>query len=50
MKDKIVIEVRKIRKQIESEKGDDWNTLSKYYVEKQNHHKERMYKGKPNRR
>ena len=35
MKDPIVEEVRRTRKEIESENNNDWDTLEKYFVEKQ---------------
>jgi len=35
MKDPIVDEVRRIRKQIESEHNNDWDALVRYLLEKQ---------------
>jgi len=35
MKDPIVEEVRRIRKEIESENHNDWDTIEKYLCEKQ---------------
>lgn len=47
MRDKIVYEIRKIRKEIESENNSDWNQIEKYLVELQERHKSKLYKGKP---
>jgi len=35
MKDPIVQEVRRIRKQIEDEHGNDWDALVRHFVQKQ---------------
>ena len=35
MTDPIIEEVRRIRKEIESENHNDWNTIEKYLLEKQ---------------
>ena len=35
MKDPIVEEVRRIRKEIETENCNDWDTIEKYIIEKQ---------------
>ena len=35
MKDPIIEEVRRIRKEIESENNNDWNTIEKYLKENQ---------------
>ncbi|MCH8125863.1 hypothetical protein IIC38_07875 [candidate division KSB1 bacterium] len=47
MKDKIVDEVRKIRKEIESENNDNWDQLLTYFEERQKRHKNKLYKGAP---
>jgi hypothetical protein len=36
MKDPIIEEVRKVRKKIEADHGDDWDSLARYLIEKQN--------------
>lgn len=47
MRDKIVDEVRKIRKEIESENRADWIQIEKYLIEKQKRHKKKIYRGNP---
>lgn len=47
MKDKIVDEVRKIRKEIEFENGNDWIQIEKSLKEKQNRHRMKLFKGRP---
>jgi len=45
MRDKIVDEVRKIRKEIELENQSDWFQIEKYLLELQQRHKTKLYKG-----
>ena len=47
MKDRIVDEVRNIRKAIEDENGNDWDQLEKYLLETQVRHKTKLYRGVP---
>jgi hypothetical protein len=47
MRDKIVNEVRKVRKEIESENRDDWDQIEKSLKEMQKRHKTKLYKGNP---
>lgn len=47
MRDKLVDEIRKIRKEIESENGNDWNKLKNYFNKIQNRHKDKLYRGAP---
>ncbi len=47
MRDKIVAEVRKIRKEIEAENRNDWIQIEQSLKEMQKRHKTKMYKGKP---
>lgn len=47
MKDKIVDEVRKIRKEIELENKSDWIQIEKHLLEMQQRHKKKLYKGNP---
>ncbi|MFC1766730.1 hypothetical protein ACFL6U_32225 [Planctomycetota bacterium] len=35
MKDPIIDEVRRVRKEIESQNNNDWETIEKYFSEKQ---------------
>ena len=35
MKDPIVEEVRRVRKKIEAEHGDDWESLARHLIERQ---------------
>ena len=45
MNDYIVDNVRKIRKEIENENNGNWDQLERYFKEKQEHHKGKIYKG-----
>ena len=36
MKDPIIEEVRRVRKQIEAEHGNDWERLARHLIERQN--------------
>jgi hypothetical protein len=36
MKDPIIEEVRRVRKRIEADCGNDWDTLARHLIEKQN--------------
>lgn len=47
MKDKIIDEVRKVRKEIESESKYDWIQIEKSFREMQNRHKSKLYSGTP---
>ncbi|MEK6765295.1 MAG: hypothetical protein AABY49_03590 [Planctomycetota bacterium] len=47
MRDKIVDEVRKVRKEIESENRYDWVQIEKSLKEMQKRHKTKLYKGNP---
>ena len=47
MKDKIVDEVRKVRKEIELENKSDWIQIEKHLLEMQQLHKMKLYKGNP---
>ena len=47
MKDKIVSDVRKIRKEIDEENGGDWNKIEKDLLERQSKHNVKIYRGKP---
>ena len=47
MKDKIIDDVRKIRKEIESENEYDWIQIEKSLREMQNRHKAKLYAGTP---
>ena len=47
MRDIIVNEVRKVRKEIESENRDDWDQIEKSLKEMQKRHKTKLYKGNP---
>jgi hypothetical protein len=47
MKDVIVDEVRKARKEIELENRSDWIQIEKHLLEKQKRHKAKLYKGNP---
>lgn len=47
MKDKIVDEVRKVRKEIELENESDWVQIERHLLELQKHHKTKLYKGNP---
>lgn len=47
MKDKIVDEVRKVRKKIELENKSDWIAIEKHLLEMQQRHKTKLYKGNP---
>ena len=47
MKDTLVDEVRRTRKQIEAEHGNDWNELEAYLKTIGNRHKEKLYRGSP---
>jgi hypothetical protein len=47
LKDEIVDEVRKARKEIELENRSDWIQIEKHLLEKQKRHKAKLYKGNP---
>ena len=47
VKDTIVEEVRTIRKQIENENNNDWDTLERFLIKKQKKHASKLYKGNP---
>jgi predicted GIY-YIG superfamily endonuclease len=47
MQDEIVTEVRKIRREIESENKNDWVEIERSFKEMQKRHKTRLYKGTP---
>ena len=47
MKDQIVEEVRKIRKEIELEYNADWDQIENRLSDIQKRHKEKLYKGNP---
>jgi len=47
--DRIVQEVRRIRKEIEAEHGNSWQALERYYMEKQASSPARLFTGKPKR-
>ena len=47
MKDAVVDEVRRIRKQIEAEHGNDWDGLEAYLKKIGNRHKVKLYHGSP---
>lgn len=49
MKDEIVEEVRKIRKEIEKKHAKNWKDLESYFLKKQKAHKKRLYSGQPQR-
>jgi len=45
--DPIVQEVRRVRKEIEAEHGNNWETLERYYMEKQASSPAKLFTGKP---
>ena len=47
MKDKIVEEVRQVRKEIESEFNNDWIEIGKYLIDTQQRRQQKLYNGKP---
>ncbi len=47
MKDKIVDEVRKVRKEFEAENRNDWIQIEQTLKEMQKCYKTKLYKGKP---
>lgn len=47
VKDDIVDEVRKVRKEIENENNNNWTTIGSFLIKKQRKHKANLYKGHP---
>jgi len=45
--DPIIEEVRRVRKEIEAEHGNDWKALERYFMDKQNSATEKMAAYKP---
>ena len=47
MNDPIIKEIRKNRKQIEKNCGNDWKSLGQYFCDLQSKHNVKTYSGKP---
>lgn len=45
--DPIIAEVRRVRKEIEAEHGNDWKSLERYFTDKQNSATEKKVAYKP---